>query len=67
MRVVAIQPICNERKVQTMPYSPGERGESLIEYALILILVAIVVLVILSLLKPEIEAFINNLNLQDLL
>jgi len=43
-----------------MPISPKERGQGLVEYALILVLVAIVVLVIISLLGPAIQEFINN-------
>lgn len=38
-----------------------EEGQGLVEYALILVLVAIVVIVILAILGPEIEKFIGDL------
>ena len=37
-----------------MLFSPQEKGQGLVEYALILVLVAVVVIVILSLLGPAI-------------
>ncbi len=37
-----------------MLYAPKERGQGLVEYALILVLVAVVVIVILALLGPAI-------------
>jgi len=37
-----------------MLYAPKEKGQGLVEYALILVLVAVVVIVILSLLGPAI-------------
>jgi pilus assembly protein Flp/PilA len=37
-----------------MMYSPREKGQGLVEYALILVLVAVVVIVILALLGPVI-------------
>jgi pilus assembly protein Flp/PilA len=38
----------------TMLYLPKEKGQGLVEYALILVLVAVVVIVILALLGPAI-------------
>jgi pilus assembly protein Flp/PilA len=38
-----------------MLYSPREKGQGLVEYALILVLVAVVVIVILALLGPVIS------------
>jgi pilus assembly protein Flp/PilA len=38
----------------TMLFAPKEKGQGLVEYALILVLVAIVVIVILALLGPAI-------------
>lgn len=46
---------CRTRKeVETMLFAPKEKGQGLVEYALILVLVAIVVIVILALLGPAI-------------
>ena len=44
-----------------MLYLPGEHGQGIIEYALILTLVALVVLVILSMLGPAIGNVFSNL------
>ena len=43
-----------ERRKKTMLFAPKEKGQGLVEYALILVLVAIVVIVILALLGPAI-------------
>lgn len=42
------------KEVNVMLYAPKERGQGLVEYALILVLVAVVVIVILALLGPAI-------------
>ena len=42
------------KEVETMLFAPKEKGQGLVEYALILVLVAIVVIVILALLGPAI-------------
>jgi pilus assembly protein Flp/PilA len=42
------------KEVKTMLFAPKEKGQGLVEYALILVLVAIVVSVILALLGPAI-------------
>ena len=48
---------------QTMLYAPKEKGQGLVEYALILVLVAVVVIVILSLLGPAIgDVFSSIMN-----
>lgn len=44
-----------------MLFKSREEGQGLIEFALILVLVAIVVIVILAILGPEIEKFIDNI------
>jgi pilus assembly protein Flp/PilA len=44
-----------------MLYVPRERGQGLVEYALILVLVAVVVIVILALLGPAIGNIFSNL------
>jgi len=44
-----------------MLYEPKERGQGLVEYALILVLVAVVVIVILALLGPAIGNVFSNI------
>jgi len=44
-----------------MLYQPRETGQGLVEYALILVLVAVVVLVILALLGPAIGNIFSNI------
>jgi len=44
-----------------MLYFPKERGQGLVEYALILVLVAVVVIVILALLGPAIGNVFSNI------
>ncbi|HMD89468.1 MAG TPA: pilus assembly protein [Anaerolineaceae bacterium] len=43
-----------------MLFAPTEKGQGLLEYALILVLVAIVVIVILALLGPSIGKMFSN-------
>lgn len=43
-----------------MLFAPKEKGQGLLEYALILVLVAIVVIVILALLGPTIGKIFSN-------
>jgi pilus assembly protein Flp/PilA len=45
-----------------MLFSPKEKGQGLVEYALILVLVAIVVIVALSLLGPVIGGVFSEIN-----
>ena len=44
-----------------MLFLPKEKGQGLVEYALILVLVAVVVIVILSLLGPELGRIFSNI------
>ncbi len=44
-----------------MLYAPREEGQGLVEYALILVLVAIVVIVILSLVGPAVGNIFSNI------
>lgn len=44
-----------------MVYMPREKGQGLVEYALILVLVAVVVIVILALLGPSIGNIFSNI------
>lgn len=46
--------------VITMLFVPKEKGQGLVEYALILVLVAVVVIVILALLGPAIGNIFSN-------
>lgn len=51
-----------ERKeVDHVLYAPKEKGQGLVEYALILVLVAVVVIVILALLGPAIGNVFSNI------
>ena len=54
----AIEP---RREVIVMLYAPKEKGQGLVEYALILVLVAVVVIVILALLGPAIGNVFSNI------
>ncbi len=45
-----------------MLFAPKEKGQGLVEYALILVLVAIVVIVALRLLGPTISQIFNDIN-----
>ncbi len=49
-----MQALLHRKEVKTMLFAPKEKGQGLVEYALILVLVAIVVIVILALLGPAI-------------
>ena len=44
-----------------MLYLPREEGQGLVEYALILVLIAIVVIVILGLLGDEVQTVFSNI------
>ena len=50
-----------EREVNDMLFLPREKGQGLVEYALILVLVAIVVIAILLLLGPIIGNIFSNI------
>ena len=52
-------------EVVGMLFLPGEEGQGLVEFALILLLVAIVVLVILAILGPTIGNVVSNI-IEDL-
>lgn len=45
-----------------MLFSPSEKGQGLIEYALILVLIAIVVIVVLRLLGPQLGGIFSRIN-----
>jgi pilus assembly protein Flp/PilA len=49
------------REVNVMLYAPKEKGQGLVEYALILVLIAVVVIVILALLGPAIGNVFSNI------
>jgi pilus assembly protein Flp/PilA len=48
-------------EVRNMLLAPKEKGQGLVEYALILVLVAVVVIVILALLGPVIGKVFSNI------
>ena len=50
------------KEVNVMLFSPKEKGQGLVEYALILVLVAIVVIAVLMLLGPIIGNVFSTLN-----
>jgi pilus assembly protein Flp/PilA len=45
-----------------MLFAPKEKGQGLVEYALILVLVAVVVIVVLALLGPAIGSVFSDIN-----
>jgi pilus assembly protein Flp/PilA len=45
-----------------MIFVPKEKGQGLIEYALILVLIAVVVIVVLKLLGPNVGGVFSNVN-----
>jgi len=47
-------------RIYTMLFAPKEKGQGLVEYALILVLVAVVVIVILALVGPAIGNIFSN-------
>lgn len=51
----------NEGGETRMLFIPNEKGQGLVEYALILVLVAVVVIVILALLGPAIGNVFSNI------
>jgi len=54
--------IHKERRLHTMLFSPKEKGQGLVEYALILVLVAIVVIAALMILGPIIGNVFSKVN-----
>jgi pilus assembly protein Flp/PilA len=55
------QAISQKGGKKTMLFAPKEKGQGLVEYALILVLVAVVVIVILALLGPAIGRVFSNI------
>jgi pilus assembly protein Flp/PilA len=52
----------NERRIANMLFTPKEKGQGLVEYALILVLVAIVVIAALMVLGPIIGNVFSQIN-----
>jgi pilus assembly protein Flp/PilA len=50
------------KEVKNMLFSPKEKGQGLVEYALILVLVAVVVIAVLTLLGPIIGNVFSEIN-----
>jgi pilus assembly protein Flp/PilA len=51
----------NGKEVTTMLFAPKEKGQGLVEYALILVLVAVVVIVILAVMGPAIGKVFSDI------
>ena len=51
-----------ERRIVAMLFAPKEKGQGLVEYALILVLVAIVVIAVLMVLGPIIGNVFSSIN-----
>ena len=60
--VVYVYQIQNREEVKIMLFAPKEKGQGLVEYALILVLVAIVVIAVLMLLGPIIGGVFSTIN-----
>ena len=56
--------IQNGKGVIDMLYLPSEEGQGIIEYALILVLVALMVIIVLALIGPAIGNVFSNLYVQ---
>jgi pilus assembly protein Flp/PilA len=54
--------IYKERRLTTMLFASHEKGQGLVEYALILVLVAVVVIAVLTLLGPIISNVFSTIN-----
>lgn len=52
------------KEVKTMLFAPKERGQGLVEYALILVLVSVVVIAVLLILGPMIGNVFTKINSQ---
>jgi len=52
----------HRKEVKNMLFAPKEKGQGLVEYALILVLVAIVVIAVLMLLGPIIGGVFSTIN-----
>jgi pilus assembly protein Flp/PilA len=48
------------KEVKFMGFSPNERGQGLLEYALILVLVVVVIIVVLALIGPAVANMYNT-------
>ena len=57
----AMGKVKTRREVKKMLFAPKEKGQGLVEYALIIVLVAIVVIVILVILGPAISNVFSNI------
>jgi pilus assembly protein Flp/PilA len=51
-----------ERRKYAMLFAPQEKGQGLVEYALILVLVAIVVIAALTILGPKVGIIFSRIN-----
>lgn len=56
-----IENTTKQKEVKAMLFQPKEKGQGLVEYALILVLVAVVVIVVLIILGPAIGNVFSNI------
>ena len=52
----------NGKEVKPMLFSPKEKGQGMVEYALIIVLIAIVVIVILTVLGTQISSVFSTIS-----
>jgi len=62
LSLIWLQGNSEERRNTTMLLARKEKGQGLVEYALIIVLVSIVVIVALTLLGPQIGNVFNNIS-----
>ena len=55
------QRYCERKEVIVMLFSPKEKGQGMVEYALIIVLIAIVVIVVLTLLGSQISTVFSQI------
>ena len=56
------KPKIDRKEVDPMLFSPKEKGQGLVEYALIIVLLAIVVIAALTLLGPSVGNMFSSIN-----
>ena len=54
--------IYNRKEVNAMLFSPKEKGQGMVEYALIIVLIAIVVIIILTVLGTQISTVFSQIS-----
>jgi pilus assembly protein Flp/PilA len=54
--------LLNGKEVKAMLFSPKEKGQGMVEYALIIVLIAIVVIIILTVLGTQISTVFSTIS-----